>query len=270
MLSAKKAGWLAICAALIAVLLVSSFPFVGVPLGSKSSGNLISTVSAQGDPCAGCDTVLDEIKLWQDRLDTLPSDASPADAVRARQALDAANNRLNWCINHGCIIGGPTPTPPTPTPTPTPTPPVDDTPPKITGGAVISGAHLKAGGKIVFGAHVVDPPPNPSGVDMVTAEVRDPATGALVMPVILNWQGGDYYEGWGTAPNVPAGEYNVISVAWDKAGNKGTRSESMCIEIYNGIGWTPTPTPTQPGFEAVFAIVGLLAVAYLVLRRKRK
>ena len=34
---------------------------------------------------------------------------------------------------------------------------------------------------------------------------------------------------------------------------------------------TPTPTPTEdPGFEAVFAIAGLLAVAYLVLRRKRK
>ena len=34
---------------------------------------------------------------------------------------------------------------------------------------------------------------------------------------------------------------------------------------------TPTPTPTEePGFEAVFAIAGLLAVAYLVVRRKRK
>ena len=33
---------------------------------------------------------------------------------------------------------------------------------------------------------------------------------------------------------------------------------------------TPTPTPEPPGFGAVFAIAGLLAVAYLVLRRKRK
>jgi len=33
---------------------------------------------------------------------------------------------------------------------------------------------------------------------------------------------------------------------------------------------TPTPTPEQPGFEAVFAIVGLLAVAYLVLRQKEE
>ncbi len=32
---------------------------------------------------------------------------------------------------------------------------------------------------------------------------------------------------------------------------------------------TETPTPTPPGFEAVFAIGGLLAVAYLVLRRRK-
>ncbi|MGB2841408.1 MAG: PGF-CTERM sorting domain-containing protein [Halobacteriota archaeon] len=32
---------------------------------------------------------------------------------------------------------------------------------------------------------------------------------------------------------------------------------------------TPTPEPT-PGFEAVFAIAGLLAVAYLVQRKRRK
>jgi PGF-CTERM protein len=31
---------------------------------------------------------------------------------------------------------------------------------------------------------------------------------------------------------------------------------------------TPTPTPSPPGFEAGFAIAGLLAVAYLVLRRR--
>jgi len=32
---------------------------------------------------------------------------------------------------------------------------------------------------------------------------------------------------------------------------------------------TATPTPTPPGFEAVFAIAGLLAIAYLVLRRRK-
>ena len=31
---------------------------------------------------------------------------------------------------------------------------------------------------------------------------------------------------------------------------------------------TPTPTPT-PGFEAIFAVAGLLAVTYFVLRRKK-
>ena len=33
---------------------------------------------------------------------------------------------------------------------------------------------------------------------------------------------------------------------------------------------TPLPSPTPPGFEAVFAVAGLLAVAYLVLRRKKQ
>ena len=32
---------------------------------------------------------------------------------------------------------------------------------------------------------------------------------------------------------------------------------------------TATPTPTPPGFEAIFAIAGLLAIAYLVLRRRK-
>ena len=32
---------------------------------------------------------------------------------------------------------------------------------------------------------------------------------------------------------------------------------------------TPTPSPTPPGFEALFAIAGLLAVAYLMLIRRK-
>jgi len=31
---------------------------------------------------------------------------------------------------------------------------------------------------------------------------------------------------------------------------------------------TPTPTPEEPGFEAIFTVAGLLAIAYLVLREK--
>ena len=31
---------------------------------------------------------------------------------------------------------------------------------------------------------------------------------------------------------------------------------------------TPVATPTPPGFEAIFAIAGILAVAYLVLRKR--
>ena len=31
----------------------------------------------------------------------------------------------------------------------------------------------------------------------------------------------------------------------------------------------PSPTPTPPGFKAVFAIAGLLAVAYLLIRKRQ-
>jgi len=33
---------------------------------------------------------------------------------------------------------------------------------------------------------------------------------------------------------------------------------------------TAEPTPEPPGFEAVFGIAGLLAIAYLVLRKRRE
>jgi PGF-CTERM protein len=33
---------------------------------------------------------------------------------------------------------------------------------------------------------------------------------------------------------------------------------------------TPSPTPEPPGFEAVFAIAGVLSIAYLVLRKRRE
>ena len=32
---------------------------------------------------------------------------------------------------------------------------------------------------------------------------------------------------------------------------------------------SPSPSPTPPGFEAIFAVAGLLAIAYLVLRRRK-
>jgi len=45
-----------------------------------------------------------------------------------------------------------------------------------------------------------------------------------------------------------------------------------CLAIKPAATPTPTPTPTEevPGFEAVFAIAGLLAIAYVVLRRRKK
>ena len=32
----------------------------------------------------------------------------------------------------------------------------------------------------------------------------------------------------------------------------------------------PTPTPKTPGFVAVFAVAGILAIGYLVLQKKRR
>ena len=46
-------------------------------------------------------------------------------------------------------------------------------------------------------------------------------------------------------------------------------SKEVNLEVRRiGTKSTPTPTPTPPGFEAIFAIAGLLALAYLVGRRK--
>jgi len=45
---------------------------------------------------------------------------------------------------------------------------------------------------------------------------------------------------------------------------------AACLALKLPVIPTPTPTPKPPGYEAVFGIAGLLAVAYLVLRRKRK
>lgn len=46
---------------------------------------------------------------------------------------------------------------------------------------------------------------------------------------------------------------------------------AACLALKPAVTPTPTPTPKPwiPGFEAVFAIAGLLAVAYLVVRRKK-
>lgn len=75
-------------------------------------------------------------------------------------------------------------------------------------------------------------------------------------------------------------------VVYCRSGNRGVTASGILIEqgfdrVYNVLGginaWeergypvvsTATSTPEQPGFEAVIAIAGLLAVAYLIKRRK--
>ena len=58
----------------------------------------------------------------------------------------------------------------------------------------------------------------------------------------------------------------TVYAAWERLPSPG--------HCHGHVWWTmpvslpsPSPTPTPPGFEAIFAIIGILAVAYLVLRR---
>jgi len=64
----------------------------------------------------------------------------------------------------------------------------------------------------------------------------------------------------GTAAFTPAmaGNLSVIAVKEGYANSK----ERVTVTVISG--------EAQPGFEAVFAIAGLLAVAYIVLRRRRR
>lgn len=69
---------------------------------------------------------------------------------------------------------------------------------------------------------------------------------------------------WGTHPIKLKGYYWLE----DKPSNRiQIESNEVYLEAKR-IGTKSTPTPTPPGFEAIFAIAGLLAVAYLVGRRK--
>jgi len=56
-----------------------------------------------------------------------------------------------------------------------------------------------------------------------------------------------------------------------KAADDGDgHTDEKTVEILTAVPTsTPTPTPTPPFLEAVFAIAGLLAIAYLVLRKKK-
>jgi len=82
--------------------------------------------------------------------------------------------------------------------------------------------------------------------------------------------------------SVDIGETTITSTITDNAGNAKT-SKTITVTRYEVTGELPTATPPKkqpffitgegevlPGFEAVFAIVGLLAVAYLVLRRREE
>ncbi|MFZ2070744.1 MAG: TIM-barrel domain-containing protein [Halobacteriota archaeon] len=113
------------------------------------------------------------------------------------------------------------------------------------------------------------------------------------IPQLNNWQSPGKACTWTEgnvwvyeATDIPEGtkfEWKTLinDTSWSEGANyEGTGGETMDVypvfEKILGVEVTPTqvtpspgPTPTPPGFEAVFVIAGLLAVAYLIRRRKR-
>ena len=87
----------------VCVLLAMLLPALDSVIDPGGAGSGYSGAFAQDSPCAGCDTVLADIELWESRLANPPSDASESDLARAGQALAAAKNLLNRCVNNGCI-----------------------------------------------------------------------------------------------------------------------------------------------------------------------
>jgi hypothetical protein len=67
-----------------------------------------------------------------------------------------------------------------------------------------------------------------------------------------------------------AGEYSIklkgyYCLADDPSNSKQIESNEVSFKVAGGA----VPTPEPPGFESVFAIIGLLTVAYLIIRRNK-
>jgi len=92
-----------LAALVVCALLIILLPVLDAVISPGISGSGYSVAFAQDDPCAGCDTVIAEIELWEARLANPPSDASPSDLSNAANALHAAEARLNRCVSNGCI-----------------------------------------------------------------------------------------------------------------------------------------------------------------------
>nr|AAU84236.1 conserved hypothetical protein [uncultured archaeon GZfos3D4] len=108
------------------------------------------------------------------------------------------------------------------------------------------------------------PIPKPTPVPATgSISVSSSPSGARATIDGLNWIGSTPCK---TSSDLPSGSYTLrLSI-------EGYHDWSQTVEVKanetSEVHATLTPVPTPPGFEAGFTIAGLLAVAYLVLRRR--
>jgi PGF-CTERM protein len=103
--------------------------------------------------------------------------------------------------------------------------------------------------------------PKVVGLTVTISGVANPGyEGASITRITWDWGDGSKEDHWFPATHTyrRAGTYIVTVTAYQSDGLSATKTLSVKVEA-------PTPTP---GFEAIFAIAGLIAVAYL-LRRKQ-
>ncbi|MBE0516071.1 MAG: PKD domain-containing protein [Methanophagales archaeon] len=89
----------------------------------------------------------------------------------------------------------------------------------------------------------------------------------------VEWDFGDGSKGYGEKVHhsySSPGDYEVkLRVSSKRGGVEiGAAEKYRTMRIITCPIYSPTPTPAVPGFEAIFPIAGLLAVAYLLRRRK--
>jgi PGF-CTERM protein len=114
-----------------------------------------------------------------------------------------------------------------------------------------------------------------TGLNEITGEVGGDTTLTLAEPTPTEVPPSGNGGGGGGAPTTPTPTPAVTP----SPGATPTPAATPTLEGTPGVtpaitpAATPTPSPTKkpliPGFEGIFAIAGLLAVAYLVMRRRR-
>jgi PGF-CTERM protein len=124
---------------------------------------------------------------------------------------------------------------------------------------------------VKFSEPTLIPKPTPIPVTG-SISVSSSPSGARATIDGLNWVGSTPCK---TPSDLPSGTYTIkLSLEgyhdWSQTVEvKANKTSEVHATLTPVATPTPTPTPSPPGFEAGFAIAGLLAVAYLVLRRRK-